>query len=51
MPHPYYRKENAMNNELMDLLLKIESLNTEDLKKVKLWTDFNLDKRKESDHE
>jgi len=35
-----------MNNELMELLLKIESLNTEDLEKVSVWVEHNLDKRK-----
>ena len=35
-----------MNKELMELLLKIEYLNTEDLEKVGSWVEHNLDKRK-----
>ena len=35
-----------MNDKLIELLLKIESLNTEDLEKVSAWIDYNLNKRK-----
>lgn len=38
-----------MNDELLELLLKIESLNTEDLEKVSEWVEFNINKKKTSD--
>lgn len=34
-----------MNDKLLELLLKIESLNTEDLEKVSAWIEFNINKR------
>lgn len=34
-----------MNDKLIELLLKIESLNTEDLEKVSTWIEFNINKR------
>lgn len=41
-----------MKNALIELLIKIEMLKTEDLKKIKTWVDYNLEKRaKELDHE
>ena len=41
----------TMNDKLIELLLKIESLNTEDLEKVSAWIEFNLNKRKSEDCE
>lgn len=38
-----------MNDKLLELLLKIESLNTEDLEKVSEWVEFNINKKKTSD--
>ena len=40
-----------MNDKLIELLLKIESLNTEDLEKVSAWIEYNLNKRKSEDCE
>lgn len=41
-----------MKNALIELLIKIEMLKTEDLKKIKTWVDYNLEKRAEElDHE
>lgn len=52
-PCPFQLKRRyTMKNALIELLIKIEMLKTEDLKKIKTWVDYNLEKRaKELDHE
>ena len=34
-----------MSEKLIDILKKIETMNTEEMEKIKIWIDFNIAKR------
>lgn len=38
-----------MNNTMLDILKTIENMNLEDLNRLNIWIQFNIDKRTEED--
>ena len=38
-----------MNEKMIELLIAIEKLETDELKKIGLWVEFNLQKREDGD--